>query len=263
MTRTVKDCITAFVTVLCFASMPVFAQAQDDSAQINPAIAQGAVLDLLPEIPMKDGLSPEDYVSGNDHTAVTRRVTVQIGPDGQIMPGADWQKSHPEQCRKQARETNAAAQRLTFEVQRRTESLDGLTRHQYFATVRVIDETSNIVKKKADGTSTVGQITQGGGVMENPDNDGVPDAIGKAMQALGVNFGAPTDGCGDIRLTHRFGGMVDEEFRFVAGYQNASAPNVTYEWNFGGGSGAGSGSQLGRHTYTEKGNYICNCSCEW
>lgn len=258
VTALAKVCsIPAFGAAIFLSFVPVLGQAQDDGAsQINAALAQDIVMQLLPSVPNDLGLASEDYVSGNDHTASTRRVTVQIGPDGQMMPSVDWQKNHPAQCKKQARETNSASQRLTFEMLRITESLDGLTRHQYFTTVRLIDAESNIVRKKADGESTVGQISSGtGGLMDNPDADGLPDALGKAMQSIGVNLGAPTDGCGDIRLTHQFGSSVDEEFGFVAGYQNESGPNVTYEWDFGDGFAAGSGDQLGRHIYTQEGAY--------
>lgn len=255
--RAIARAGTPLLATLLLSSMSILAQAQDEGrALINAAIAQDAVMEILPDIPEKVGLSPEDYISGNDHTADTRRVTVRIGPDGHVIPSADWQKYHPAQCRKQARETSAAAQHLTFEMQRITESQDGLTRHQYFAAVRLVDAESGLVKKKADGESTVGRAATGGdGLMENPDSEGVPEALNDAMGKLGVNIGTPNDGCGEIRLVHQFGAVVDDEFGFVAGYQNESGPNVTYEWDFGDGSATGSGDQVGRHVYTQKGTY--------
>lgn len=245
------------LAALALSCMPALAQAQDDDGSlINAAIAQDAVMGFLPDIPGDLGLSPEDYISGNDHTADTRRVTVRIGPDGHMMPSADWQTYHPAQCRKQARETNEAAQLLTFEIRRITETLDGLTRHQYFASAGVIDAETGIFKMKADGDSTVGQASPGSdGLMENPDTEGVPLAFSDAMRKLGVTIGTPNDGCGDIRLVHQFGSVADDTFGFVAGFQNESSPNVMYEWDFGDGSASGSGEQVGQHIYTEKGTY--------
>lgn len=236
--------------------MPMSAQAQDDDVSgINPAIAQDAVERFLPDIPGELGLTREDYVSGNDRTARTRLVRVQIGPEGHMIPSEDWQLYHPAQCRKQARETNAAAQLLTFQMQRTTESLDGLTRHQYYTYVRLIDAESGIIKMMAEGESTVGRTTANDGLMENPDAEGIPQALNKAMQKLGVTIETPSDGCGDIRLVHQFGSVVDDEFGFVAGYQNESASSMTYDWDFGDGSAAGPGDQVGRHVYTAKGSY--------
>src|SRR5690606_17785185 len=40
---------------------------------------------------------------------------------------------------------------------------------------------------------------------------------------------------------------------FLAGYQNESVPNMTYEWDFGG--AGGQGDQIGRHVYNAKGTY--------
>lgn len=255
--RVIAHARAALLAALLLSFMPAFVQAQDgDRSAINAATAQEAVMELLPDIPPQVGLAPEDYISGNDHTADTRRVTVRIGPEGHMIPSADWQKYHPAQCRKQAREMIPAAQRLTFQMQRNTESLDGLKRDQYFTFVRLIDAKSGIVKKMAEGNSTVGQATTGSdGLMENPDADGIPRALNKAMQQLGVKIGTPNDGCGDIRLVHQFGSVVDEEFGFVAGYQNESGPNLTYDWDFGDGSASRAGDQVGRHVYTAKGTY--------
>ena len=260
--RPILKCGIGFVRVpllaalaLSFTSM--LAQAQDEPGSlINPAIARDAVMDILPDVPKHAGLAHEDFIAGNDHTARQRQVTVRIGPDGHMIPSASWQENHPSQCRKQARETNSAAQRLTFEMERLTENVDGLTRHQYFAFVRLIDADTNIVKKIAEGGSTVGRVSAGrDGLMENPDAEGISQALSNAMQKLGLKIGTPTDGCGDIRLVHQFGNVVDEEFGFVAGYQNESAPNVTYEWDFGDGARTAPGDQVGRHVYREKGTY--------
>lgn len=103
------------VGALLVSSMPAFAQAQDDDEPgINAATAQDAVMDLLPEIPAEVDRSLDDYISGNDHSADTRRLTLQIGPGGHVISSADWQKYHSAQYRKQAPETNAAAQLLTL-----------------------------------------------------------------------------------------------------------------------------------------------------
>lgn len=71
-------------------------------------------MDLLPEIPAEVDRSLDDYISGNDHSADTCRLTLQIGPDGHVVSSADSQKYHSAQYRNQAPETNAAAQFLTL-----------------------------------------------------------------------------------------------------------------------------------------------------
>ncbi|TCT41850.1 hypothetical protein [Martelella mediterranea] len=71
---------TTLVGALLVSSMPAFAQAQDDDEPgINAATAQDAVMDLLPEIPAEVDRSLDDYISGNGHSADTRRVTLQRG----------------------------------------------------------------------------------------------------------------------------------------------------------------------------------------
>lgn len=237
------------------------AQAQNsEGAQINAALAQEAVIGILPEIPAGLGLSPADYVAGNDHSAATRLVRVRIGPDGNVMPSAASQEAHATQCRRQGRETNDAAQVLEFKMIRNTESLDGLTRYQYFVFARLTDPEAEgegtSIHRQGEGNSTVGQAQTGrDGLMENPDAEGVGEAVREAMENLGVNLGTPSDGCGDIRLVHLFGSVVDDQFGFLAGYQNEAAPDVTYSWDFGDGTVIAQGEQIGRHVYTTKGTY--------
>lgn len=249
-------CLYALPALL-FLSLPSVAQAQeDDQSRINAAVAQKAVMQILPTIPKDVGLTPKDYISGNDHRAGKRLVQVQIGPEGQIMPSADWQKTHPEQCAKQARETNKATQILEFEMHVGSDDLDGLSRSQYTVFVRLKNADTGIVKHQAEGESTVGQASTGpDGLMENPDFHGLVEPLNDALKNLGADIGAPEDGCGDIRLEHLSGTQVDEEFAFVAGEQNKPGPNVEYTWDFGDGSAGGSGDQIGRHTYGEKGAY--------
>src|SRR5690606_38019578 len=152
---------------------------------------------------------------------------------GNMMPTADWQKSHPSQCSKQARETSEPSSVLDFKILVNEEELDGLARYQYFTFARIIDAGSNIITQQLEGDATVGRQTTGkGGLMDNPDAEGLNQSVGDAFRKLGVNVGTPGDGCGDIRLVHQAGAMVDDEFVFVAGYQNQSAPNMQYEWNF-------------------------------
>ncbi|WP_417244545.1 PKD domain-containing protein [Celeribacter sp.] len=245
---------------LALSSLTTLAKAQEgDGSVINPALAQEAVMEILPAIPAEVGLSPEDYVFGNDYTGDLRSVHVFIGPDGHMMPSEAWRLTHPAQCRKQARETFEPVQILTFEIQRITETLNGLTRHQYFANARLSDidigpEKRVMARRSSTGGSTVGRYPTGsGGKLSLADYDALVPAFRDAMQNLGIDFGAPGDGCGDIRLTHLFGTKVDQEFGFLAGYQNESVPNMTYEWEFG---GAGEqGDQIGRHVYPAKGTY--------
>ncbi len=242
------------------ASLTTLAQAQEgDGSDIIPALAQEAVMEILPAIPAEVGLSPEDYVFGNDYTADLRSVHVFIGPDGHMMPSEAWRFTHPAQCRKQARETFEPVQILTFEIQRITETLNGLTRHQYFANARLSDidvgpDKLLMARRSSTGGSTVGRYPTGsGGKLSLADYDALVPAFRDAMQNLGIDFGSPGDGCGDIRLTHLYGAKVDEEFGFLAGYQNESVPNMTYEWDFGG--AGGHGDQIGRHVYPAKGTY--------
>ncbi|MEP3688563.1 MAG: PKD domain-containing protein [Sulfitobacter dubius] len=239
---------------------PALAQAQDgDGPDINPALAQKAVMEILPDIPAGLGLSPEDYVFGNDHTGDLRSVHVLIGPDGRMMPSDNWRLTHPAQCRKQARETFEPVQILTFEIRRTTETLNGLTRYQYYANARLSDldvgpKKRVMAKRSSTGGSTTGRYPTGsGGKLLLADYDALVPAFRDAMQNLGIDFGAPGDGCGDIRLTHLSGTKVDQEFAFLAGYQNESVSNMTYKWDFGG--GARPGDQIGRTVYKAKGTY--------
>ena len=245
---------------LALSSLTTLAQAQEgDGTVINPALAQEAVMEILPAVPADLGLSPEDYVFGNDHTGDLRSVHVLIGPDGHMMPNEAWRLTHPAQCRKQARETFEAVQILTFEILRATETLNGLTRHQYYANARLSDidvgpEKRLMARRSSTGGSTVGRYPTGsGGKLLLADYDALVPAFRDAMQNLRIDFGAPGDGCGDIRLTHLHGAKVDQEFGFLAGYQNESVPNMTYEWDFGG--AGGQGDQIGRHVYNAKGTY--------
>lgn len=213
-------------------------------------------MQILPVIPADVGIAPQDYVSIRDGSAGAKHVRVRIGPDGNMMPTADWQDSHPSQCAKQARETGEASSVLDFKMQVNEEEHDGLARYQYFTFARIIDADSNIITQQMEGDATVGQQSTGkGGLMDNPDAEGLDQSVVEAFRKLGADLGTPSDGCGDIRLAHQAGVMVDDEFVFVAGYQNQSLPAMEYEWDFGDGSSAMSGGQLGRHVYAEKGGY--------
>ena len=142
-------------TAFALSFLPALAQAQDgNGSDINPALAQKAVMEILPEIPAGLGLSPEDYVFGNDHTGDLRSVHVLIGPDGRMMPSDDWRLTHPAQCRKQARETFEPVQILTFEIRRTIETLNDLTRYQYFANARLSDLDVG-PEKTGDGETVV------------------------------------------------------------------------------------------------------------
>lgn len=256
MLSSAADRILPWLVACALFTSSAMALAQETASSINPAIARDAVMNILPPIPAELRLSAQDYVATNDASADTRYVQVRIGPEGQVMPTRDWQDSHPSHCRSQARETNTPDRILSFKLIRTQEVHEGLTRYQYYTYARILDAESDIIKRQVEVESSVGQASDGAGrLMENPDREVLDDAVSYAMQKLGVDLGMPDDGCGDIRLAHLSGSQVDEPFVFVAGYQNQSVPNMTYEWHFGDGSSTTSGEQLGQHVYAAKGDY--------
>lgn len=254
--------LNCFLGLLCFifnlsVLAPVWGQV---SEEVNPALAKQAVADLLPAIPSKlqsEGLSSDDFVKVNPSQDSVLSLYISLDSQKRVMPDIAWHKNHLSYCRSQARQVGDADTRVEFKIYKHQEKNEDLERTQYTTVARLVDANTNIIKRQASAESTVGQeVSDRGGIHENPDQH-INSSINEALEQLGFQLVKIDDGCGFIQLTHLSGSTVEDEFVFEVGFQNESASNLSYQWDFGDGAehSAQGRDQLARHTYQKAGTY--------
>jgi PKD repeat protein len=236
------------------------------AAVVSPCAAQpvsGAeAIDAMAQAMQARGLTPppdsdlslEDHITsrttgGGDRAA--RHVGFWIGPDGYVIPDAEWRDARPNYCKRQARYLRAPTQLIDFEIHRNTEKADGVTRNQLWVFARVTDAETGTMTNASEGKAT--NMTG----VQREDEGYVADALEMAFADMGgLNPKAPAGPCGEVRLEHVQGTDVGDPFVFRAGFRGFGKALV-YTWDFGDGSAPAEGRslQVPTHVYEKKGTY--------
>ena len=178
-----------------------------------------------------------------------RKVSVSLGPDGQLVPTDEWRDYHPDYCEERAREARPASQAVDFVVYQHTEQQGGRTRNQITVTAQVRDLESGISVEQRQGEAT--NMTG----VDRADEGWTSDALEEAFAQLQTPMAAPESPCGEVRLEHVAGREVGDDFVFQAGYQG-HGQHLGYAWDFGDGAAAeGRSLQRPRHVYSDEGTY--------
>lgn len=261
-----RRCLPVLATCLALASVAGNALA-DDSGEVPAATAMSVMAEVLQSRgltpPANSGLSMGDYIESNAGQAGERRVWVSIGPEGNIIPGAEWRDGHKEYCKQRARETLEPAQRIRFKLNRLTETDAGKTRYQYFVFGGVIDTATGSINHQQEWESSVMQdIGATSGVRENPDADALFALMSEAMDGMPLKPRAMVGPCGEIRLEHVSGSQVGEPIVFQAGFQGSYGRYLNYTWDFGDGSAPEDIGKRAQHVYARNGTYPVTVTVE-
>lgn len=134
-----------------------------------------------------DAISYEDYITVDLDEEGRRRVHFDIGPDGHIIPNAEWRDTNIDICDDQNRFIKTAVKRLQFKMYT---AADG-----YYAFVQYIDVETGEIENQREGEGNT-----------------LKEAINNAWDKLQVEIKAPAGPCGRLKgVTLFFNSRIQEE----------------------------------------------------
>src|SRR5690554_2577343 len=180
---------------------------------------------------LDSGRTLDDYIDVNVSNGSVQ-VSVNLDQNGHLLPNEQWyiDPVNADFCPRQVRYPAEVAEKLNFKMVRNTETVDGVTRDQYFVFAQVLNtETGGIQAQKEGDTS----VMYDAGLP--PDQVSLVRGMERALDGLtykNSNVSAEpkepaTDVCGDIRLVHVSGNKVGDDVTFMTGFDGVDSPGLS------------------------------------